>query len=992
MADSQQNPAPHIQASFAEPEANAKKCKACGHTYKDDETKWHLVEKRKDDDPEGTKKNVMVCGECFEDLKVKPSTIRLDRVGNAPPAPAVQQGPPQPQQIMQDPRMMLLPGSRSQAAQYPSVPPGLGYDPSMPPPAMPFQGPYHPSAPQSAPVSSGGYPILYNAEIANNVSAGKRGQGPPVSLYGHMQNGHQRLAGSSAYLPAVHAPGPTYGTFPNNVPPGLPPTPPGYPAYTAPPSTPAAFQYKPDNPRPAFGALVQAQNRRSTSQTTPQELIYLKISMRHIEKHSLQPVGEVCAGLSSIDAHIGVQALHVACFNALLEPWKEWSCGTPLAMTDTRLHLAKRLAPLDPPAPPLPDVDAVYQYCLKGSKVRRFDAGHEVELHLVVTDKKYREALDADEPPVWTPSQPALPCEPPHVPGPFVAQQVPGFTHESISAHNAQHATQSASGPPMHYHSHGLPPQVQPMMQSPQPQAAESPRQRQIERSTSASHSTRSAKEETPVSLFDAEPADSLEQGSVRTSAHLAQGREPPLSSDGTGLAARRSSSSTPGPEREAAGNRNRLNPPSLDRLPQERFSHALAAQTRLADARVKESLGKDCYSSCEFFALPVKPMDQLLTDYVIEPTTLTKWTGQFDVRKERIGRPGSFKTAHLCTVRFDNPSELPEAFQFFTGRALCAKQIHQRVDGSQKLFRLCNDQEMEEIWPEVQCLVWAHSGLDMANAWVAEQQQAHVDLDLTTPSMRFVRAMVAICHGEARKRVYLLEEYIDPKVEGRFVKYVHNSQQEPALVLNDDETQRAEFLCFTQHVQWMLSSGTFFLSDYQGGKGLLTDPQVITKDGKHTFAAGNLYFDAFCDQHRCNIFCEAFGLESLKQPPADFSALEPDVDLPSAMSTSITELEREVFKRHRRDDGNANDQDGGDGSKPQGRKSKRLAAGHAQTGGTQEDALAPVEDGSGSSRGGGRGRARGSRGGTRGSGTRGGAHRARGTGAKRRGGRPTDK
>ncbi|CAK5283906.1 unnamed protein product, partial [Mycena citricolor] len=38
-----------------------------------------------------------------------------------------------------------------------------------------------------------------------------------------------------------------------------------------------------------------------------------------------------------------------------------------------------------------------------------------------------------------------------------------------------------------------------------------------------------------------------------------------------------------------------------------------------------------------------------------------------------------------------------------------------------------------------------------------------------------------------------------------------------------------ADILCFTQHVQYEKSGGLVFISDYQGSKLLLSDPQIMT-------------------------------------------------------------------------------------------------------------------------------------------------------------------
>jgi hypothetical protein len=84
------------------------------------------------------------------------------------------------------------------------------------------------------------------------------------------------------------------------------------------------------------------------------------------------------------------------------------------------------------------------------------------------------------------------------------------------------------------------------------------------------------------------------------------------------------------------------------------------------------------------------------------------------------------------------------------------------------------------------------------------------------------------------------------------WVKYVHNGTARLRTFAEDSQRHRAEFLTFTQHVQWTATKGMIFISDYQGqpeprclslrsllmlklslayagGRSLLTDPQIMT-------------------------------------------------------------------------------------------------------------------------------------------------------------------
>ena len=86
---------------------------------------------------------------------------------------------------------------------------------------------------------------------------------------------------------------------------------------------------------------------------------------------------------------------------------------------------------------------------------------------------------------------------------------------------------------------------------------------------------------------------------------------------------------------------------------------------------------------------------------------------------------------------------------------------------------------------------------------------------------------MVAIVQGGlSDEKAFLVEELI----ESPFLKYMDN--RFPKSILPSEASNRdhsiAEFLIFSQHVQWEETDAAF-VSDYQGGGHLLSDPQITT-------------------------------------------------------------------------------------------------------------------------------------------------------------------
>ncbi|KAJ7128867.1 hypothetical protein C8R46DRAFT_884835, partial [Mycena filopes] len=154
-------------------------------------------------------------------------------------------------------------------------------------------------------------------------------------------------------------------------------------------------------------------------------------------------------------------------------------------------------------------------------------------------------------------------------------------------------------------------------------------------------------------------------------------------------------------------------------------------------------------------------------------------------------------------------------------------------------------------------------------------------------PELRFVNAGVALVHEQLSgpmvnvgksvvSRSYLLEEMIDEQRDG-FHKFITNASAVPLSLRTRDKSLPviAEFLAFTQHVQYYKTGGLAYLSDLQGIASLLTDPQIMTSpsiaNGGDLFGDGNLAAasDAFPEQHICNRYCEWFALPAVASATA---------------------------------------------------------------------------------------------------------------------------
>ncbi|PPQ94512.1 hypothetical protein CVT25_014166 [Psilocybe cyanescens] len=108
-------------------------------------------------------------------------------------------------------------------------------------------------------------------------------------------------------------------------------------------------------------------------------------------------------------------------------------------------------------------------------------------------------------------------------------------------------------------------------------------------------------------------------------------------------------------------------------------------------------------------------------------------------------------------------------------------------------------------------------------------------------PELRFVHAGIAFAQKEidiagsnhsSLCASYLLEELIQ-STELPFQKYIHNGDATPLQDPWEKGYDTGIFLCFIQHIQYQETAHQAYISDFQGGKTLLTDPQVMTNPSR---------------------------------------------------------------------------------------------------------------------------------------------------------------
>ncbi|KAF8328622.1 hypothetical protein F5887DRAFT_850651, partial [Amanita rubescens] len=168
----------------------------------------------------------------------------------------------------------------------------------------------------------------------------------------------------------------------------------------------------------------------------------------------------------------------------------------------------------------------------------------------------------------------------------------------------------------------------------------------------------------------------------------------------------------------------------------------------------------------------------------------------------------GAFKVAYKATSK-------PPVFG--NKPVVCAKQMYEReYENGVHMMKILEFADQKQMFStELGVLVWAHALLDYVYQ-LLELDHNQPEQPIEIPRFRFVTAALATEGKEVadeKRQVYLLEEFI----EGSFIKYVNNGCATPLKDLDDEDYRRAQFLCFTQHVQYVMTGKKAFIGDYQG-------------------------------------------------------------------------------------------------------------------------------------------------------------------------------
>ncbi|KAF7329423.1 Alpha-type protein kinase domain-containing protein [Mycena kentingensis (nom. inval.)] len=269
---------------------------------------------------------------------------------------------------------------------------------------------------------------------------------------------------------------------------------------------------------------------------------------------------------------------------------------------------------------------------------------------------------------------------------------------------------------------------------------------------------------------------------------------------------------------------------------------------------------------------------------HLLEDNDLKKFTcdpakaalGQMNVDKSACG-VGTFKTAHRAWLTLTHlsagglgtePNELVAAKRLFAERRNKVRD-GQRVD-TQVIKRLASTPEHGKIMMEATVLMWSDSLFEFSYDFVSHKvKDATTEPPFPIPPMQYVHSAVAVVRGDTGSstimRTYLLEEFIDPHLDG-FYKYISNGSAVPVAAVMEDNVLAwiAKFLSALQHVQYWKTGGMAYVSDLQGYT--LTAFYRDIPGGSSLFGDGNVgtAFAKFSQEHVCNKLCQWLELPQL--------------------------------------------------------------------------------------------------------------------------------
>jgi hypothetical protein len=195
--------------------------------------------------------------------------------------------------------------------------------------------------------------------------------------------------------------------------------------------------------------------------------------------------------------------------------------------------------------------------------------------------------------------------------------------------------------------------------------------------------------------------------------------------------------------------------------------------------------------------------------EFLLHPEKFPPLQVKFSYQPSSKPFQGAFKITHF------GHTNIP---LFGKSTQVCVKQTFSATGSSKKRVVYQGQTQATNLSVELNCLGWASALMDLVYRFMKKEEPVRGFPPFEVPQMRYVQAGLAISKdAEGRQNAYLLEEFIDSEDPGWFVKYLNNNSAKPRKFKDEKLTIRAEFLSFSQHVQFIETGSQAFVSDLQG-------------------------------------------------------------------------------------------------------------------------------------------------------------------------------
>jgi hypothetical protein len=141
-----------------------------------------------------------------------------------------------------------------------------------------------------------------------------------------------------------------------------------------------------------MGVVKQGQGSIAMIGVSPQAMLYRHSTCSHIIQTCIE-------GITGVDPHIGGDALHRMCYDALQPSWNEWSKGYHVPLERTTLRGVSVYAPIAGKArqEPANERDAIFDQFMTTRKNGQVFKPRQIDLAVIIDDNDFQCAEDRRE-------------------------------------------------------------------------------------------------------------------------------------------------------------------------------------------------------------------------------------------------------------------------------------------------------------------------------------------------------------------------------------------------------------------------------------------------------------------------------------------------------------------------------------------------------------------------------------------------------------------